>query len=60
MADFVAKTQNPSVHDPRFEVFTTLIINDFMNSDRDDLLLCPIRALRKYFLQMEQFHPVVS
>ena len=45
--DFIAKTKSPSVHDPRFEGFTVPSMNDFVDSDRDEALLCPIRALRK-------------
>ena len=42
--DFVAKTQNSLIHDPRFEVFTILSLDNFMDGDRDEFLLCPIRA----------------
>ena len=54
LPDFVAKTQNPSVLDSRFEEFSVPSLDDFVGGDRDELLLCPIRALRKYLSQMEQ------
>ena len=52
LPDFIAKTQNPFVPDPR--------LDDFVDSDRDELFLCPIRALRKYVFWMEQYHPDVE
>ena len=33
LRDFVAKTQNPSVHDPQFEEFTVPSLDDFVDSD---------------------------
>ena len=46
--DFAAKTQNPLIHDPRFEQFTIPSLDDFVDSDSGELLLCPIKILRKY------------
>ena len=60
LPDFVAKTQNPSVHDPRFDEFTVLSLDNFVDGDRDELLLCPIRALRKYLSWTEQYHPGIE
>ena len=40
--DFVPKTQNPSIHDPRFTEFTIPSLDDCMDGDRVELLLCPI------------------
>ena len=42
LPDFVAKTQNPSVPDPRFEEFTVPSLDDFVDGDWDELLLCSI------------------
>ena len=35
----MANTQNPSIHDPRFEKFTIPSLNGFSGDDRDKLLL---------------------
>ena len=53
LPDFVAKTQNLSVHDTRFDEFTIPSLDDFVVGDWDELLLCPIRA-RKYLARPEQ------
>ena len=53
-SDFVAKTQNLSIHEPWFEEFTIPCLDDFMDVDRDEMLLCSIRAFRKYLSSMEQ------
>ena len=53
--DFVAKTQNPSVPDFRFEKFWVPSLDDFIGDDRDELLLCPIRVLPKYLSRTEQY-----
>ena len=57
--DFVAKTQNLSLPDPRFEVFSVLALDDFVGGDQDELLLCPIRLLQKYLTCMKQYCPGV-
>ena len=49
----MAKTQKPSVHDPRVEEFMIASLDDFVGGDRDEFLLCHIRALKKYLLAME-------
>ena len=54
--DFLAKTQNPSVHDFYFEEFTVPSLVDFVYRDRDEMLLCSIRAIR-YFSRAEQSWP---
>ena len=38
--DCVAKSQNPSIHDPRFDGFTIPSLDDIVGGDRDGLLLC--------------------
>ena len=35
-------------------------IDDFLGGNEDKLLLCPIRALRRYLLLMEQYHREIS
>ena len=44
---FVAKTQDPSVSDPRFEGYSIPALPR-RGHDRDARLLCPVRALRRY------------
>ena len=55
VSDFVAKTQNPSVHAPRFKQFMIPSLDDFVDVDRDKLMLCPIRILRKSQSRTEQY-----
>ena len=45
------------VHDPKLEEFTILSLDDFVDGDIDKLLLCLIRALKKYLSWMEQCCP---
>ena len=35
-------------------------LDDFVGGDRDELLLCPIRTLRKYLSQIEQYCPSIE
>ena len=56
LTDFVVKTQNPSVPDPSFNELLVSSLDDFVGGNRDELLLCPIRALWKYLAHMDQFH----
>ena len=51
------KAQNPSIPDPRFDGFSVLSVDDFVDGDQDELFLCPITALCEYLAHMEQFHP---
>ena len=53
-SDFIAKTQNPSV---RGLLFEELIIINFVDGDRDKMLPCAIRAIRKHLSRMEQYCP---
>ena len=55
ISDFITKTWNLSTHDPRLEKFTVPFLGDVICVDRDELLLCLIRAFRKCFLWMEQY-----
>ena len=53
--DSVAKAQNPSVYDPEFGFFTVPVQADFVDGDRDEMLFCPIRALKEYLGRTEQY-----
>ena len=57
MPDFVAKTQNPSVFDSRFESFTVPSLQDFTDGDQDEMLLCPVRSIREYLRRTREFRP---
>ena len=46
--DFVAMTQNSSAFNPRFEEFTVPSLDDSVDGDIDKILLCSIRAIKKY------------
>ena len=45
-SDYVAKTQYPLVHVPRFEEFIHPSLDVFVGGDRDKVLLCPSGTLR--------------
>ena len=60
LSDFIAKTQNPSVSDPHCDEFSVPSLDDFVDGDRDELLLCPIRALRKYLSWKKQYCPGIE
>ena len=55
LSDFIDNTQNPSVADPCFNGFTILSLENFVDGDRDELLFCPIKVLRKYLSRTEQY-----
>ena len=55
---FVAKTQDPSVHDPRFESFTIPALP--RGSDPEARLLCPVRALRRYLERTAEHRPALA
>ena len=56
----MAKTQNPFVPDPRFDEFNVPSLDDFVDGNRDELLLYPIRALGKYIARTEQYYPGIE
>ncbi|MGL5405356.1 MAG: hypothetical protein ACRDAX_00930, partial [Propionibacteriaceae bacterium] len=55
--NFVAKTQKPSIPDDRFESFTIPSLMDFTDNDADEMLLCPVRALRRYLKRTRHLRP---
>ena len=57
LSNFMAKILNPSVYDPRFEEVTVPSLANFVDKDRDEMLLCRVKALKKYFSRMEQPRP---
>ena len=56
VSDFVAKTQNLSLHGYRFEEFLIPSLDDFVGGDRDELVLSSIGALRRCLSCTEQYH----
>lgn len=48
LPNFVAMTQNLSVSDDRFEEFSMPSLLDFVNGDQEELLLCPVIAVKRY------------
>ena len=46
--EFVAKTQNPSIPDHRFDGFSIPSLKDFSGDDPEEMLLCLVRAMRLY------------
>ena len=51
----MAEIQNFLLLNPRFEEFTVFSLSDFVDGDRDKMLLSPVRALRRYLGRTEQF-----
>ena len=45
---------------PLPELGSCLFDSDFVDGDGDELLLCPVRALRKYFCQREHYYFGIS
>ena len=50
MIKFVDKIQNPSVLDFHFEEFTIRFMKDFVDGDRDEMLLGLVSGLRGHLL----------
>ena len=57
LPDFVAKTQNHSVHDPHFDEFTIPTLDYSVGGDWDEFLLCPIRAFKRYMARIVLVSP---
>ncbi|XP_068248828.1 uncharacterized protein [Palaemon carinicauda] len=57
--EFIAKTQNPGVSDPRFDSFKVTSLRSVTN-DPDHLLLCPVRSLRRYLKRTAAARPHVQ
>ena len=60
LPDFIAKTQNASVHDLCFEELTVPSLADFLDENRDEMLRCHVRAVKRYLSRTEQFRPECS
>ena len=56
---FVAKTQDPSISDPRFESFSIPALPR-RGSDPDARLLCPVRAVRRYVDMTAEHRPALA
>ena len=56
----VAKIQNSSMPELRFKELTVPSLDDFMGGNRDELHLCPVRALKRYLARTEQFCSGIS
>ena len=59
LPEFVAKTQNPSAYDERFDGFTISSLVKSRNNPLDNLL-CPVRAVKKYLTRTEELRPRVK
>ena len=46
--------------DPRSDEFSIPPLDDFVDNDRNELLLSPIRALEKFLSRMEQYCPGIE
>ena len=59
VSEFIVKIQNPSVSHLRFEELPSHdpISLIFLDADGDEILLCPVRAVKKYLSITEQYCP---
>ncbi|XP_064103326.1 uncharacterized protein LOC135213276 [Macrobrachium nipponense] len=57
---FVAKTQDPSKPDEMFSSFTIPSLGDFTGFDKEELILCPVRAMKAYLKRTRQFRPAIK
>ena len=55
VCNIVAKTQIPSVPDSKFEEFTIPPLSEFVDGDQNEMLLCPVRALKRYFSRTKSY-----
>ena len=55
--DFMAKTQNPYVLDPRFGEFMVPSLVGLLGGARDELLLFPVRTLKRYLFRQSSTIP---
>ena len=46
-----------SVPDSHFDEFTVLLLDDIVDGDRKELLLCPISALKRYLTRTRAVSP---
>ena len=58
--DLITKTQNPSILEFIFQEFIIPSLTDFMNGDREEMLLYHIRTIRKYLSWIEQYCPACT
>ena len=54
---FVAETQEPRLCDQRFEEFALPSLADFVDEDREEMLLCPLCVIKRYLSRTEHFRP---
>ena len=60
LPDFMAKIENPSVPDSRFEEFSVPFLDDFVGGDQGEFLLFPVEAFSKYLTWMERYRPSIE
>ena len=60
LADFVARIQNPSFPDSRFEELSMPLLDGFVGDDRDELLMRLLHALQRYLSRTEQYRPGIE
>ena len=56
----VAMTRNPSVLDLKIDAFMISSLMDFVDGDSEKVLLCSVRALRRYLSRTKQYHPACA
>ena len=57
LPNFVAETQNHSIYGPHLEELTVPSLADFVDGNRDEMLLFPNRTLKRYLTIAKQFRP---
>ena len=58
--EFIAKTQDPSKTEELFSSFTIPSLGDFTDFDKDELILCPVRAMKAYLKRTRPYRPAVK
>ena len=59
VSDLVAKTQTPTILNSKFQFPITFQL-EFVNGDRDTMLLCPVEVLKNYLSRTEQSCPACT
>ena len=57
MPEFIAKNQDPTKADPRFWSFSVPSLYDFVGGEEEEMVLCPVRAIRTYLKRTKHLRP---
>ena len=60
LPEFVAKTQDPSRREDSFSSFVIPSLGEFTDFDRDEMILCPVRAMKAYLKRTRSHRPAIK